>query len=190
LRKKQGQKNRLWHNHQLTSKKYLIMKYINSRFLKTFSVLGLLALFSLPAYSQTECPKIIFSYDNAGNRIKREYKTDCPPALVIKKNPVDVTLEPNPAGNFLHVYVKEAENTGGALKGKNVSNEINAGAGEKAFGEGRLTLINHSGHTVMQQTIYSPNVTLDVSALSNGIYYCRVVFEDGREATKRVVVLK
>jgi hypothetical protein len=152
----------------------------------------LLMIFSLPVSGQQQCERIIFSYDNAGNRIKRELNTDCPPALIKEKNPMDVTLDPNPAGNFLHVYVRETENASESLKEQGEADPINenVNAPEKVFSEGRLSLINHSGHTVMQQTIYSPDVTLDVSSLSNGIYYCRVVFEDGRQATKRVIVLK
>ncbi len=54
----------------------------------------------------------------------------------------------------------------------------------------QIYLLNSIGQTVLYQATKTNITTLRVDGLANGLYYCRFVYEDGRIATRKLVIMQ
>lgn len=144
---------------------------------KVLTVAGLSILMAFKAYGQEECPKIVFEYDNAGNRIKRYYQTEC-----IDDNPIDqksfiIALDPNPANTYFNISVSEEMKRNEGLTEVPLSDE------------GIVEVIDIYGKVLIKKNIKGKESSLDVSALACGSYICRMIYDD-RSAVKRFIIVR
>ena len=120
----------------------------------------LFAITSFTAFSQTTyCPKIIFSYDDAGNRIERSLiVAPCvdmrlaPPPPKDSQTVLQAEVFPNPAMSSITVQLSKAEDAG----------------------SGTIQLYDLHGKIVRESTITSPCIVLDVNGLGAGTYLLKV----------------
>lgn len=138
--------------------------------MKTLIILFVLIAVSLAGYSQ-DLPAgtcgIVFTYDAAGNRVKRVYecKGDAKIAYLQDYPGNEVAVEamyPNPTtGNVTIRLAKELQNA-------------------------HVTIYNGDGRALYNRTGTNTNWTIDLSTYADGIYYIELKGE-GRKIVKRVV---
>jgi len=116
---------------------------------------------------------VTYTYDNAGNRIRREIvlnRQNAPAAHAIASSyndrvaGKDFRIHPNP--------------THGAL-----SLEI---IGYEASDNGRYTVVSTGGQIIVNQKIASAISSLDISSQANGIYILHIVL-NGQERTWKII---
>lgn len=132
-------------------------------------VMLLIAAVPLIAFSQS---KLRYSYDNAGNRVKRE--------IVVKTKSLPDSSDPEYYSEMLsdkdiRIYPNPTE---GHLKV-----EI---AGWDASDQGNLQLYNAAGQLILNQRMGSSYTELDISSRTNGLYILHITL-NGKETSWKII---
>lgn len=132
-------------------------------------VMLLIAAVPLIAFSQS---KLHYSYDNAGNRVKRE--------IVMKTRSVSDNSDPEYYSEMLsdkdiRIYPNPTE---GHLK-----IEI---AGWDSADQGSLQLYNAVGQLILNQRISSSFTEFDISSRTNGLYILHISM-NGKETSWKII---
>jgi Secretion system C-terminal sorting domain len=145
--------------------------------MKDLITLIFLFSFATSSWSQSggTCPKIQFSYDNAGNRIQRQYVTcfmdESNDAVALKSNTQNaqqmlktgMKVFPNPNNGVFEVIVDNLqENT-------------------------RLDLYDLTGRKLYSQNVITTNSKIDVSNLMTGIYM--LLYRDSQKMFKTLKLI-
>jgi hypothetical protein len=139
------------------------------RIIKLISLIAFVYCQSLNA--QTYCG-LIYSYDAAGNRVKREIREDCPEteggggggaktelessnSLSKRKSQFSITTFPNPTSDL--VFVSFSRPVDGA----------------------QLTVMDNLGRRLIMKTVSGNSTSFNLSSFSDGIYYVSILVEEG-----------
>lgn len=143
--------------------------------MKKLLLIGSFCIFLLYGlYGQSSCDEVRFTYDIAGNRELRVKQ----PAIGCKTGEITAVLDnpdmngsisvlPRPASEYVKITFpdfKENQKT-------------------------RLIILDETGKLVEQSDILSNPFEVDVSLFRMGIYYFRI-FTDGREITKKIIIIR
>lgn len=132
-------------------------------------VMLLIAAVPLIAFSQS---KLHYSYDNAGNRIKREIVVKTK-SLPDESDPEyysemlsdkDIRIYPNPTEGHLKVEIAGWDNSD----------------------QGSLQLYNAVGQLILNQRMGSSYTELDISSRTNGLYILHITL-NGKETSWKII---
>lgn len=132
-------------------------------------VMLLIAAVPLIAFSQS---KLHYSYDNAGNRVKREIVVRTkslpdgsdPEYYSEMLSDKDIRIYPNPTEGHLKVEI----------------------AGWETADQGSLQLYNAVGQLVLNQRVGSSFTELDISSRGNGLYILHITL-NGKETSWKII---
>ena len=120
------------------------------------------------------CQNIKYSYDNAGNRVKREIvlpQRNMPDGHVRAKDPVseklgnkNIRIYPNPTSGVLKIEV----------------------AGFEDSDKGNLSIFNLSGQQLLNSDIISTFTELDISSSQKGVYILLINL-NGESTTWKII---
>lgn len=147
------------------------------------SIITICLLFSGALFAQNE---LVYSYDNAGNRVKREHialsivqSNDLTENIAMENlanSGIDLQAQPNPASEETKVSV---------LMDQKTVNEEHKTAIESGV---IMQLVDISGKTIATKAGKSLQHTFDMSSLSNGIYFVKVFTENGQLVGERKIL--
>ncbi len=142
-------------------------------------------LFSCLGLSQSN--EVVISYDDAGNRIKREVIVN--PSLIIENNSSETTAMENIDNSGVsldaHPNPTEGETDISVLLDHETISEEHQTAIESGV---NMQLVDISGKVLQTQNGTSLDQTFDLRGLSNGIYFVKVFTEDGHLVGERKIV--
>ncbi|SRR5690554_4895533 len=147
------------------------------------SIITICILFSGITFAQNE---IVFTYDNAGNRVKREHialsiiqSNDLTENIAMENQAnsgVDLKAQPNPTSDKTEVSVLMDRET--------VNEEQKAAIASGVI----MQLVDISGKIISTKTGKSLRRTFDLNNLSKGIYFVKVFTENGQLVGERKIL--
>ncbi len=128
------------------------------------TLIGLLFLFAIPMASEAQT-LVGYSYDAAGNRVKREivlsqdsrqrsHFTDVSKAYTL-------SVSPNPTQGILHIESQDLCDT-----------------------ECEITVYNVSGNPICKTTMFNGNANIDLSQKDNGTYLMTIIAKGTKRSWK------
>ncbi len=149
------------------------------------SIIPICILLSGTIFAQNE---IVYSYDNAGNRVKREHialsiiqSNDLTENIAMENlanSGVDLQAQPNPASEETKVSV--------LMDQKTVNEEHKTAIASGVI----MQLVDISGKILAIEKGKSLEQTFDLSGLSNGIYFIKVFTKNGQLVGERKILKK
>lgn len=147
------------------------------------SIITICILFSGITFAQNE---IVYTYDNAGNRVKREHialsivqsndLTENTAMENLANSGVDLKAQPNPTSDKTEVSVLMDRET--------VNEEQKAAIASGVI----MQLVDISGRILAIEKGKSLEQTFDLSGLSNGIYFIKVFTKNGQLVGERKIL--
>jgi hypothetical protein len=147
------------------------------------SIITICLLLSGITFAQNE---IVYTYDNAGNRVKREHialsiiqSNDLTENLAMENlanSGVDLKVQPNPSSDKTEVSV--------LMNQKTVNEEQKAAIASGVI----MQLVDISGRTIATKKGKSLQQTFDLSSLSDGVYFIKVFTENGQLVGERKIL--
>ena len=126
----------------------------------------LLTAFAADLWGQQSCPKLQFTYDNAGNRVKRQYLTcfvsdesDEADLLALKANSKENNKTLNTSSSKLNLKAFPNPNNG-------VFEVLIENPQENAM----LELYDFTGRKVSSQSVNASNIPMNISNMATGTY--------------------
>lgn len=135
---------------------------------KIYLLLGMSFLLSLEVYGQTPTAVLQLSYDDAGNRIKREVIALGPSARFVDTTKVysqeDINLYPNPTRGEINIVMLNSDD------------EISR----------TIEIYSSEGKLVLKEPLLSTSKVINLSNEKNGNYYLNI-YGDGKRVSWKVV---